>query len=207
MSSIELPSSAGAILLPETTLFPHGALPLHVFEDRYRQMLVDALEGNCLFCVARLLGEETDDPSLCTDPIGTIGLIRASRELPDGRSHLVLHGVCRVRFAGWGTEKPYPYADIVPFESIDVPTPDAPEHVKRLRDAVSKVLSSFPPEVMEQVNELLDRAGDPFIMADAVAQQFVHDQALRQALLEEPEVATRIDLIVDHLRSLRQGES
>ena len=207
MSSIELPTSAGAILLPETTLFPHGALPLHIFEDRYREMLQDALEGDCLFCIARLLGEEADDPSLCTDTVGTIGLIRASRELPDGRSHLILHGVCRVHFRGWSAEKSYPYADIAPFQSVDIPTSDAPEQVQRLRDAVSKILANFPDDVIEQVNELLDRASDPFIMADAVAQQFVHDQALRQALLEEPEVGVRIDLIVDHLRSLRQGEA
>lgn len=203
MPSLELPQSAGAILLPQTTLFPHGTLPLQVFEPRYCEMLTDALHGDCLFCVARLIGEETDDPSLCTDPVGTIGLIRAARELPDGRSHLLLHGVCRVEFNGWTADKAYPLADITPFHSVDVSKAEAPAKVKRLREAVAQTLASFPEDVSGQINEILDRADSPSIMADAVAQQFVQEAALRQALLEEREVSTRIDLLVDHLQGLR----
>ena len=30
--------------LPDVTFFPHTLLPLHVFEARYRAMVVDALE-------------------------------------------------------------------------------------------------------------------------------------------------------------------
>ena len=44
-------------------------------------------------------------------------------------------------------------------------------------------------------------------MSDVVAQQFVQDSELRHALLGESDVCKRIDLIVDHLRSLRSGES
>ena len=30
-------------------LFPHGGLPLHLFEPRYREMLADTLSGSCFF--------------------------------------------------------------------------------------------------------------------------------------------------------------
>ncbi len=46
------------MLLPDCTLFPHGGLPLHIFEPRYRRMLEESLEGDCFFAIGRLLGAE-----------------------------------------------------------------------------------------------------------------------------------------------------
>lgn len=197
----------GAILLPDCTLFPHGALPLHIFEPRYRQMLEDALKGDCLFCVARLTGnEEEDDLSACTAPVGTAGLIRASRERPDGRSDLILHGVVRVRFLEWLSEKAYPYVRIEPIGSDALEEKSALQESKRLRDAVENVLLGLPEKAVEQVESLLERASDPTIMCDAIAQQFVHHADLRQTLLEEPSLKARIDLLIEYLASLRIGE-
>ena len=114
MPTIHLPERCGVMLLPDCTLFPHGGLPLHIFEPRYRKMLEDALEGDCFFAVARLTGDETPDPAECTAPVGTIGLVRASREQEDGTSQLLLHGVMRVRFTEWHDDRPYPFASIEP---------------------------------------------------------------------------------------------
>lgn len=198
----------GAILLPDCTLFPHGALPLHIFEPRYRQMLEDALKGDCLFCVARLTAsEEQEDLAACTAPIGTAGLIRASRERPDGRSDLILHGVVRVRFLEWLAENSYPYVRIEPMGSDNLDEKRARQESKRLRDAVENVLLGLPDNVVEQVESLLERASDPTIMCDAIAQQFVHEADLRQTLLEEPSICNRIDLLIEHLASLRIGEN
>ena len=207
MSVLEIPEQIGAILLPDCTLFPQGALPLHIFEPRYREMLTEALEGDCLFCVARLTADEATDTATCTAPIGTAALIRASRELPDGRSHLVLHGIHRVHFREWLPGRSYPYARIEPVDFIPVPPPEVAHPTNRLREAIDKVLLGFPEKVVTQVNGLLNRVSDVTMMADAIAQQFVHEPDLRQQLLEDPDVASRIDLIVAHLQSLRAGEN
>ena len=34
MSSLNIPETCGVMLLPDCTLFPHGGLPLHIFEPR-----------------------------------------------------------------------------------------------------------------------------------------------------------------------------
>ena len=96
------------MLLPDCTLFPHGGLPLYIFEPRYRKMLEEALEGDCFFAVARLLGEEDGNPADFVAPVGTIGLVRASREQDDGTSQLLIHGVMRVRFTEWLDGRDYP---------------------------------------------------------------------------------------------------
>jgi uncharacterized protein len=206
MSAIELPESCGVMLLPDCTLFPHGGLPLHIFEPRYRKMLNDTLEGGCMFAVARLVSEETKFPGACTAPVGTIGLVRASREHEDGTSNLLLHGVLRVRFTEWLVSHPYPYARIEPVISYFEPQEQAAAAMKTLRGAVEDAIRKLPPEIQDGILSLLDRADDPGLMADIICQQFVHDADLRQDLLETESVSARIPTICRFLQHISKAQ-
>lgn len=199
MSAIHLPDRCGVMLLPDCTLFPHGGLPLFIFEPRYRKMLMDALEGDCLFAVGRLIGEECDDLTQCVAPVGTIGLVRVSHEQEDGTSQLLLHGVLRVRFTEWHSGHAYPYAGIEPVVSVFTPEPQAAAAMKTLRGAVEDAIRPLSEEVQSGVFALLDRADTPELMTDIVCQQFIHDPELRQKLLEMESVGARIPLICDYL--------
>ncbi len=200
MPTIHLPERCGVMLLPDCTLFPHGGLPLHIFEPRYRRMLEDALEGDCFFAVARLTGGEKADPSACTAPVGTIGLVRASREAEDGTSQLLLHGVMRVRFTEWHDDHAYPFASIEPVVSLFTPEEQAAAAMKTLRGAVEDAIRPLPDAVKDGVLALLDRADGPELMTDIVCQQFIHDPDMRQGLLEMESVGGRIPVICDYLR-------
>lgn len=189
------------MLLPDCTLFPHGGLPLFIFEPRYRKMLDEALEGDCFFAVARLTGEEGFDLSKVVAPVGTIGLVRASREQKDGTSQLLIHGVMRVRFTEWHAEREYPFASIEPVVSIFEPEGQATSAMKTLRGAVEDAIRPLPEEVQQGVFALLDRADEPALMTDIVCQQFIHEPDLRQQLLEISNVGKRISVICEFLRN------
>ncbi len=200
MASIHLPDRCGVMLLPDCTLFPHGGLPLYIFEPRYRMMLEEALEGDCFFAVARLLGAEVGPPADFVAPVGTIGLVRASREQDDGTSQLLIHGVMRVRFTEWHNGHDYPYASIEPVISIFTPENQAQAAMKTLRGAVEDAVRLLPDEVQAGVLALLDRADEPGLMTDIVCQQFIHEADLRQRLLEMDSVGDRIPVICEYLR-------
>ncbi len=208
MASIHLPERCGVMLLPDCTLFPHGGLPLYIFEPRYRKMLDDALEGDCFFAVARLLGEEKGNPENYVASVGTIGLVRASREQKDGTSQLLVHGVMRVRFTEWHDERDYPYASIEPVISVFTPETQARAAMKTLRGAVEDAVRSLSEEVQNGVFALLDRADDPGLMTDIISQQFIHEANLRQSLLEMDSIGDRIPVICKYLAnaSLAAGE-
>jgi Lon protease-like protein len=199
MASIHLPERCGVMLLPDCTLFPHGGLPLYIFEPRYRKMLDDALEGDCFFAVARLLGEEEGNPESFVAPVGTIGLVRASREQKDGTSQLLVHGVMRVRFTEWHDERDYPFASIEPVISVFTPEAQAKAAMKTLRGAVEDALRPLSEEVQNGVFALLDRADDPGLMTDIISQQFIHEADLRQLLLEMDSIGDRIPVICKYL--------
>ena len=88
--------------LPSAVLFPHAALPLHIFEPRYRDLVRDALAGDKVMALAQLepgwesqYGERPPlQPMLCA------GLIIWHEELPDGRYNILLQGVARARLLG-----------------------------------------------------------------------------------------------------------
>jgi Lon protease-like protein len=201
MASIHLPERCGVMLLPDCTLFPHGGLPLYIFEPRYRKMLEEALEGDCFFAVARLIGDEVGDPSDYVAPVGTIGLVRASREQNDGTSQLLIHGVMRVQFTEWHAGHDYPYASIEPVISIFTPEAQATAAMKTLRGAVEDAVRNLPEEVKSGVFALLDRADEPGLMTDIISQQFIHEADMRQQLLEMDSVGDRISVICEFLRN------
>ncbi len=207
MASIDIPERCGAILLPGATLFPQGVMPLHIFEPRYREMLDDALQGDCMICVGTLLENETDDPSECVAATGTIGLIRASREQEDGRSNLILHGILRVDFKRWRDEKAYPFAEIEPTPSFPIPDTDEKSTLAELRAAVHLALKNFPEGVVDQMNKALDQVeASPVAFADVIAQQFILDPAMRRGLLEEQDVKKRYEALIHELQNAERED-
>ena len=202
MSALHIPEKCGVLLIENATLFPHGGMPLFIFEDHYRQMLDEALQGDCLFCVGRLHGGSAPGDPPDAAPIGTIGLVRASREQEDGTSQLLLHGVVRVRFNAWHDEKPYPYASIEPVLCEPLPPNQDRAGTATLKAAVEDAITDLPADVRDSVLGLLNRADSASLLTDIVAQQFIHEPDTRQAVLEESSIAARITMICDYLRKI-----
>jgi Lon protease-like protein len=199
MSAIHLPDQCGVMLLPDCTLFPHGGLPLFIFEPRYRRMLDEALAADFMFAVVRLLGEETPDPAQCTAPVGTIGLVRASHQQPDGTSRLLLHGVARIRFTEWLDDHEYPCARLAPVFAELPQCKQARTLAAALRNAVEDASRQFPEEVRTALQEMLRRTDDPTILADIVSQHFLQDPDDRQRVLEMESLADRAMFLCQHL--------
>ena len=108
-----------------TVLLPGGVLPLHVFEPRYRQMVVDCLEadGTPEFGQALIThGSEAgggDERAM----VGTVAQLLQIEALEGGRYALVAVGTRRLRVNAWLPDDPYPLADVDEFPDVD-PDPD-----------------------------------------------------------------------------------
>lgn len=87
--------------LPEITLFPHTHLPLHIFEERYRNLIEDTLKKpEPLHCFAMGTLVDPSDETFGDPPVSPfagVGRIAEYSRMEDGRFMLALKGIGRVR--------------------------------------------------------------------------------------------------------------
>jgi ATP-dependent Lon protease len=84
--------------LPGVWLFPYVILPLHVFEERYRQMIEDNLDGPGRIVLGTVQAGHEDEleGSPPVYDIAGLGEIGRHESLPDGRYNILLVGLRRV---------------------------------------------------------------------------------------------------------------
>ena len=147
-----------------TVLVPGGAIPLHVFEPRYRAMVQDCLAGDRRFGVVLIeRGSEVGGGDVRSD-VGTVATIVEATETPDGRYGLVAVGVERIRIVEWLPDDPSPRADV---EVWDDPPPgdgfvDAVDAAVALLRRVVALKGEVGDPVAAVPNEL---SADPLLAA------------------------------------------
>jgi len=93
-----------------SVLFPHGVLPLHVFEQRYQQLLNQALETDRKFGVVLISrGSEVGGGEIRNN-IGTVAVIEDHQRFDDGRAAVVSTGAQRLEVVDWLPDDPFPRA-------------------------------------------------------------------------------------------------
>lgn len=144
--------------LPNFFLFPGVAVPLHIFEARYRQMVEDLLDGPGRLVMAAIQESQAADLEGSPDvfPVGGLGEIVQHRRLPDGRFLLLLAGLARVELTEVESDRLYRQVAIRIRTDLDENI-DRPELSERLRSAI-QTRASKPLELPDDlgVGELAD---------------------------------------------------
>jgi uncharacterized protein len=114
-----------------TVLLPGATLPLHIFEPRYRQLMIDLATGavpNREFGVVAVReGWAPDDDGMAgLHSIGCTAQLRDVHRLPDGRFDIVTRGARRFRLLDLDAEsKPYLMGSVEPLPDDDPGDDDA----------------------------------------------------------------------------------
>jgi uncharacterized protein len=132
-----------------TVLFPHGVLPLHVFEPRYRTMTERCLADDATFGVVLIeRGSEVGGNDQRFD-VGTAARILQAGRLEDGRWVLMTVGEQRVRVQEWLPDDPYPRATVVPLsdradDDAGAALPDLAADLRRLLELRAQLGEPVP---------------------------------------------------------------
>ena len=205
-----LARSCGALKvfpLPGVVVLPGTPTPFHIFEPRYRAMTADALAGDRMIAVATLASEEgaTQDRAP-VHPIAGAGFIEADEHLASGRYDLVLRGVARVRLVA-ELDNGKPYREFRAELLEDVYPPGGPAALATRRSAleacVLQLAEVLPPESgAPRLAEAAARTASPSALADLVAAAVVSEPTQRIAVIEELDVARRLDLVTGEVASV-----
>src|SRR5215216_1179354 len=84
-------------------LFPGVPLPLHIFEERYRRMLVDVTSSHRLFGLP-FMSEDAPGGRPPDGHVGSVAEVVEVQPLPDGRSNILTVGVVRYRLESYVDE-------------------------------------------------------------------------------------------------------
>ena len=198
--TLPLPTTVPVMPLPGVLLFPHALLPLHIFEPRFREMLVHALDDDRMLCVA-LVRPERSHWRTSEDfyEVSTVGLIRACVGRSDGTSDLILQGIHRVKFSEFEQEAPFPIARIKPLETRTTLTVETDALAAKVLEFYAQ-LRNTGRELPEKIDQYLSEMSDPETLADLIASTFVSDATRRQRLLEELDLNQRLRLLIQYLR-------
>ena len=178
-----------------TVLFPGLPLPLHIFEERYRQLVRDLLtqpEPRQFGVIAIRQGAEVGAHSVTAlYEVGCLATVLEVTEFPDGRFALRASGGQRFRLGELDRSRPYLQGE-VKLLAEETGDPQA------AREAAGAVRLAFTGYLDALADRGLAQAGapalpdDPVALSYAVAAAMVIGLPVRQALLAEPDAAARL---------------
>lgn len=188
--------------LPGALLFPGLQLPLHIFEERYRALVSDALARDRLIGMVQPREPEGSGgargaarPPALFD-VGCLGRIAEVEALEDGRFNLILEGTQLFRIV----------------RELDAASQFRQVEAQLIDVAGDGVLASIERAALENeakrfaiwLGYRVDWDGvtqlDDTTLVNAIAQIAPFDIAAKQALLEAPSISARSELLVQLMR-------
>lgn len=185
-------------------VLPGTPAPFHIFEPRYKALVGDALEGDRILAVPSLFGKS--DAHALRPPIKAVcgaGIIETEERFPDGRYDIVVRGLARVRlveelpqtklyreFRAEILEDRLPRGGVAALEG----------ELEALRQIVYELSMKLPKESgAPQLAEAVAQMKDPSAIVDLVAAAAVSDPATRQQVLEQLDVAARLEMVIEEI--------
>ena len=175
-----------------TVLFPGAVLPLHIFEDRYKEMMRFAIENGGLFGLTyketAFVGRETPPE---VGSVGCLARINAVMPVEEGRMNIVSTGLVRFRVRGLNQTTPFILARVEPFtddiehdEDMAVLYNDQMEMYRKFL-AASQALDEAAP-FQQELPE------DPESLSLLIASALPVENRTKQQLLEMTSTRTRL---------------
>ena len=178
-----------------TVLFPGLVLPLHIFEDRYKQLVRDLLDGPQpprFGVIAIREGRETgiDGVSSLHD-VGCTATLREIDEEEDGQYDLVAVGTDRFRLRALDDSRPYLTGEV---ELIGEPVGDdaaADLAVSVVQRGFRAYLNVLADRGAARIN-VPDLPDEPVLLSYLVAASMIIELNDRQGLLAQPTAVRRL---------------
>ncbi len=181
-------------------LFPDMPLPLHIFEPRYREMILRCREDKSPFGITLIQSGADIGAEAVPRTVGTLARIAQYEELPDGRMNILVLGESRFEITRTFHDKPYLSAAVrlVQEKPIDA------EAVQLGLDTVSALFRAYLQALFAMSGRTLSTLQlpqDAEYLSYAVASVLQVPTQEKQALLEMTETERRLQREIEILNA------
>lgn len=173
-----------------TVLFPGAALPLHIFEERYRLMVGRCIEEKSLFGVVLIKeGQEVGGPAIPFS-VGTTARIEEVERLEVGSMNIVVRGERRFRVLELVQLKPYVAGRVEEIKEAEGKcNEDFIRQVRRAFTDYARIVAGFRGGWVRDVDSPIEATALSYFVA-ANLQMELPD---KQRLLEVPTTEERLE--------------
>jgi len=186
--------------LPNLVLFPQVAVPLHIFEDRYKLMISRCIDQTDVFGLVLLRDGAEQESEETIHRVGVTARIVEVERLKDHRLNILCAGETRFRIVEFTGSLPYWTAEVELFEDPR----EEEEDVHDVYDEVS-LLYRKAMDLTARVKEMeipkLELPASPLALSYVVSYVLDLNAPTKQQLLEAISTNDRLNLLVKELRT------
>jgi len=179
-------------LLGELVLFPHMALPLHVFEPRYRLMIRRCLEGGRRFGIVASFNDEVSI-------IGTTAVIENHYIFPDGRSLVATVGDSRFKVLDTWDQDGYMVARVEYLEDSPSATDQVEQHFQRAKSLIEEKFQANLPDVEQKFGKMPSNATEFAWWASGTLPV---ENVMKYKLLESQSLESRLEFLINCISNI-----
>lgn len=176
-----------------TVLFPGAILPLHIFEDRYKEMMRFAKEnGNMFGLIYRSDAAVARETPPAVGNIGCVARIQAVMPLEEGRMNVISIGLIRFKVAEVRQVAPFVLARVEAFSDDLEADEDLPEIFDSILERCKKFL--LAAQALDESTTAIDEdlPEDPEAFSLLISSALPIDNEAKQSLLEMTSTRSRL---------------
>lgn len=179
----------------ETVLFPYAALQLHVFEERYRDMVRDCMSADKPFGIVLVRSGDVTKGSAEPYMVGTAVRIVQVYTYEDGRLDIQVQGERRFRIRRIDESKPYMVGFVEPVVELDFEETEVTQYVvERARDNFQTFVEGLFSRQDFKVQVRFPT--DPVALSFTIANLLTMENLEKQRLLELTNTVERLQELV-----------
>jgi len=200
MNNEQLPGVLSILPLRNTVLFPGVVIPITVGRDKSIKLIREANKGTRMIGVVSQQDVGIEDPTFSQlNKVGTIALIIKMLQMPDGNTTVILQGKKRFRLKDEVQSIPYIKATIEHFKEIK-PKEDKvfKAMISSIKDMAMNIIQ-LSPNIPSEAGIAIRNIESTSFLINFISSNMNADVNAKQPLLEEPNLRTRANLVLEHL--------
>jgi Lon protease-like protein len=173
----------------EAVLFPGMALPLHIFEPRYKEMIGEMLQAGQPFGVVRAVEKGIAEVGCVAE------IVEVTKKYDDGRLDIITQGQSRFRVIRLDHERSFLRGEVQFFEDEGAKGSSSSEQTSELLQIHAQVIALLGADLE------LPSAGEPDLSFQ-IAGAMPFDLDFKQTLLGMRSERERISALLEYYRAL-----